>query len=268
MVMFRKRQNHMDWKSIASGRSVDAVMRDPTDESINEIQRSLENLTFGKIKSKALPELDVIIKGFEYAQLTIEYLLNVQESLSSALSNTQRDLEDERIRADELERKERKSRNNGKKLKECQATLQAASYMLTQFGVETTPLRKMCEDGLRGAKAPEYVWVPAFLDPYDGKAFQSAEFLKRHLYSKNLEEVKSDLNSGKYSAATDYDFTAAMAKSVDISPAEEAKVPQPRDEIEGCYHLSSCATFIECCLHMFNLSFLSFENYTQLLLRD
>jgi hypothetical protein len=233
MVMFRKRSKPIDWKAIASGRSVDAVMRDPSDQSINEIQSSLENITFGKIKSKAVPEMEVLVKGFEYAQLTIEYLLNVQESLSSALSLSQRELEEERIRIDELERKEKKSKSNAKKLKECQATLQAASYMLTQFGVETTPLQKMCEDGLRGAKAPEYVWVPAFLDPYDGKAFQSAEFLKKHMFSKNVESVKSDLNSGKYSAPTDYDLTMAMSKSAEVPPVEEAKIPQPRDEIEG-----------------------------------
>mmetsp|Transcript_6834 Transcript_6834/g.8263 ORF Transcript_6834/g.8263 Transcript_6834/m.8263 type:complete len:1829 (+) Transcript_6834:147-5633(+) len=237
MVMFRKRSKPMDWKSVATGRSVDAVMRDPSDSSLTEIQNSLENITFGKIRHKNLPDIDVVIKGFEFAQLTIEYLLNVQESLSSALNDSQNELEEERIRFKELERKEKKYRSAAKKLKECQTTLQAASYMLNQFGVETTPLQKMCEDSSNGAKPPEYVWVPAFLDPYDGKSFQSAEYLKKHMYSRNIALIKADLNSGKYGVATDYDLTVQPSvKEPEPETFEETRIiapPHPHDEIEA-----------------------------------
>lgn len=236
--MFRKRSRPIDWNVIAEGRSTEAIMRDPSDLSVSEIQTNLENITFGKIRTKSLPDIQVIIKGFECAQLTIEYLLNVQESLSSALNISQRELDEERSRSAELEKKEKKSRSAVRKLKECQTTLQAASYMLNQFGVETTPLRKMCEDGARGAKAPEYVWVPAFLDPYDGKSFQSAEYLKKHMFSRNLDSVKADLNSGKYCAATDYDLAnlTTTHKAPETQYAEEPAIespPNPRDEIEA-----------------------------------
>lgn len=185
---------------IAAGREVEELMRDP-DTGISEIQTQLNTVCYGNLRDGVDQEKLLLLKALGYGQLTIEYLLHVQDSLAAACQKSKEEADDWRAQAEELARKEKKSRGAAKRLRECQTTLQAASHMLTQFGVDTEPLRRMCEDtrgGSGGARAPEYVWVPAYLDPYDGKAFQSAEYLKRHMFGKHALDVKADLLSGRF----------------------------------------------------------------------
>lgn len=198
MVAFRDRRRAPDWNQVAQAREIDEVVRNG-DNGLEDIQTLLDNITFCNLRrDSARQSHDLIIKGFEYAQLTIEYLLNVQEQLSSALAKSQEELEEQTARVEEVTRneriQERRARTGAKKLRNCQSTLQAASRMLVQFGVDTTPLRRMSEeDQMDGAPAPEYVWVPAYLDPYDGKAFQSADYLKKHMYTRHAQQIKADL---------------------------------------------------------------------------
>ncbi len=98
---------------------------------------------------------------------------------------------------DEFEREMRKERKARKKLLanlgDIQTTLSAASHMLTKFGVDTEPLRRMCEGDFGeggGGKAPTYVWIPSFLDPFDGKSFQTAEHLKRYMFAHHAAEIR------------------------------------------------------------------------------
>ena len=188
MVAFRDRRRAPDWNQVAQAREIDEVVRNG-DNGLEDIQTLLDNITFCNLRrDSARQSHDLIIKGFEYAQLTIEYLLNVQEQLSSALAKSQEELEEQTARVEEVTRneriQERRARTGAKKLRNCQSTLQAASRMLVQFGVDTTPLRRMSEeDQMDGAPAPEYVWVPAYLDPYDGKAW---DFTRRDKRERQL----------------------------------------------------------------------------------
>ena len=206
MVAFRDRRRAPDWGAIAAAREIDEIVRDG-DAGLNDIQSLLDNVTFANLRKDELPNLKLLVKGFEYAQLTIEYLLNVQEQLSSALTKSQEELEEQAARVEEVARneriQERRARSSAKKLRNCQSTLQAASRMLAQFGVDTTPLRRMSEeDPMDGGPAPEYVWVPAYLDPYDGKAFQSADYLKKHMFTRHAAQIKADL--GYYGDGGDF----------------------------------------------------------------
>jgi hypothetical protein len=233
MVTFRTRYEPMNWKMIAAGRDVDEIIRNPV-VGLGEIQTQLSSLCYGSLRDGKDQENKLLVKALGYAQLTIEYLLHVQDSLAASVLKTQHELDDWRAQAEELSRKEKKSRHTGKKLRECQTTLQAASHMLEQFGVDIEPLRRVWEDrsgGSGGARAPEYVWVPAFLDPYDGKAFQSAEFLKKHMFGRNGQEVRADLQSGRYgkSVVLPHETSVVEDQNVPMTPLLAA----PRDAIES-----------------------------------
>jgi hypothetical protein len=162
MAVFRERWRPLDWDEIAKGKAVESTVRDPLDTA-ELVQNHLDNLTFGKINRNSLPEPALMMKALEYSQLTIEYLLQVQESLSVSLLRANEVL-------DESVRKENKARGNAKKLKDTQATLHAASSMLATFGVDVDALQNMTEAGGSSTnQSSAYVWVPAYLDPYDGK---------------------------------------------------------------------------------------------------
>ena len=257
MVAFRKRSKSLDWAAVASSRDVAEVLRDPADLGLRAIQKNLDNITFGKVSKP--PDEAALIKGFQYAQLTVEYLLHVQESLTTALGNAQAELAAERGAADDLRRKVSRHRHAPRQLRDCQATLQAASAMLAQFGVDTTSLQRMYDSSSSSSSSrpPEYVWVPAFLDPYDGKAFKSAEHLRRHMVARHSDELASDLASGSVgfsasSQAHGHTFAASAGRHLG-SPGGRASfgatgsgggggsgceagpgpVPAPRDAVEA-----------------------------------
>jgi hypothetical protein len=87
----------------------------------------------------------------------------------------------------------------------------------------------------------DQVWVPAFLDPYSGKSFKSAEYLKRHMYGQHADEVISDLERfGEPSKASSYKREAKeeMPQAPLPNPAPPADssppaVPLPMDDIEA-----------------------------------
>jgi hypothetical protein len=201
-LSFRTRSRPIDWGQVNRGLPVDAVLKDAIHVGPEEIQSQLDNLCFGKCVAAGV-EQATMVKGFELCQLTIEYLLNIQESLAANLERSREELEQQR-------KKERKARAANKLLQtnltDLQTTLSAASHMLTTFGVNTEPLRRMCEGDFGeggGAKAPVYVWVPAFMDPFDGKSFQSAEHLKRHMFGHHGAEIRACLASGRGGGASD-----------------------------------------------------------------
>ena len=78
------------------------------------------------------------------------YLLNVQESLSAAVGRSKDEVAEERLLVEELRTNERvqdrKCRSLQKQCRQFQSTLQAASRMLANVGVDTTALRRMSEE--------------------------------------------------------------------------------------------------------------------------
>lgn len=197
-VVFRHRHGSPDWSKIASSPAIDEVV---ANSDVASLQDLVDTITFSHIKQEDFARCDysLMVKTFGYAQLIIEYLLNVQTSLSVALKRTKEDLEEEKMLVEEKTRdeklQEQRARALHRQVRQKQGTLQAAARMLAEFGVDTTALRRMSEDtwGDTGATQAEYVWVPAYLDPFDGKAFQSAEHLKKHMYRKHHAQIRAEL---------------------------------------------------------------------------
>ncbi len=80
---FQQRRSKIDVRSI-SKLDLDKIVREV---DVEMLQKSLENITFGKLELddlKYMPD-DLIIRLFQVAQYTIEYLLFAQEELTSNL---------------------------------------------------------------------------------------------------------------------------------------------------------------------------------------
>lgn len=202
-IAFRQRRGAPNWDSINSAPSIDDIL---SSSDLSPIQDLLDTLTFTQFKTDNLPlySPDLMVKTLKYMQLTIEYLLNVQESLSAAVGRAKDELSEERLLVEELRTNERvqdrKCRSMQKQCRQFQSTLQAASRMLANVGVDTTALRRMSEEAFADpvGTSSEYVWVPAYMDPYDHKAFQSPEYLKKHMFRKHGKQLIADINSGFY----------------------------------------------------------------------
>ena len=88
--------------------------------------------------------------------------------------------------------------------------------------------------------------MPAFLDPYSGKSFKSAEYLKRHMYGHHGDEVRSDLerygepskvpSSSSFKRETKEEMPQAPVPAADSSSSTVAlptAVPLPLDDVEA-----------------------------------
>ncbi len=126
-MAFRVRSKPIDWSLIAKGRAVGDIVIDTSDLASKDIQFHLENIAFGQCSG--LPSDSALtIKGLQYAQLTIEYLLHVQETLSFALQRAHDVAEEVRVRSEEalsdVNKRELKARRKSEaKLLDCQTTL-------------------------------------------------------------------------------------------------------------------------------------------------
>lgn len=87
--------------------------------------------------------------------------------------------------------------------------------------------------------------MPAFLDPYSGKSFKSAEYLKRYMYGHHGDDVRSDLErygepskalSSSSKRETKEEVPQAPVPAADSSSSTVAlppAVPLPLDDVEA-----------------------------------
>jgi len=138
MVSFRPRTRPLDWAAVGAAREVEAVAQSPSAAAVQDIQGLVNNVAFGDARDPPSPEL--LQKAFGFAQLTIEYLLHVQETVTKSLEAAQAELATERLALDAARTKLSRRQGQGRELRDCQTTLAAASTMLAQFGVDVAPL--------------------------------------------------------------------------------------------------------------------------------
>jgi hypothetical protein len=161
MVSFRPRTRPLDWAAVGAARDVEAVARSQA-AGVQDIQVLLNTVAFGDASTPPSPAL--LHKAFGYAQLTVEYLLHVQESLTASLEVAHADLASERERLDKTTAKLLRRQGQGRELRDAHTTLAAASTMLAQFGVDAAPLLQRASQHGGKRAAPMQVRAPRSRD--------------------------------------------------------------------------------------------------------
>ena len=112
---FRQRAGHVNWSKLQS-LNIDKII---TDVDLDTLQSLLDDLTFSNIRSSEVPFTTFVsnsyngggeseslaVKGMQFQQLIVEYLLNVQESLNATSEHILGELRAAALHVKELDRK-------------------------------------------------------------------------------------------------------------------------------------------------------------------
>ncbi|CAK4733866.1 unnamed protein product [Aphanomyces euteiches] len=181
---FRQRRGRLDTRAIAQI-DLNRVVRE-TD--IDTIQSQLENLAFSDITLQDFDQYsdEYFLKLFQIAQLSVEYLLNVQESLVSHAEQLENQCEqalvDTKNLTEENEKIEMEVQMLKQEIKQKQNTISTYELMLLTQQKQSTTMKELPQAQDIQKTAP----VECILC---NKKFLSVEYLVKHQKKKHVNEA-------------------------------------------------------------------------------
>ncbi|DAZ98462.1 TPA: hypothetical protein N0F65_001163 [Lagenidium giganteum] len=225
---FRQRAGKLDTRTIARLDLREII--ETTD--IDTIQRHLENLAFSDVTLEDVQQYSdaYFLKLFQIAQLTLEYLLNVQESLVRHSENLETQCESLLDECKEIEAENNKMQTEmtclKKEIKHKQNTIATFELMLLQSSVQrqrtfdTDKENILSSSNLAREGAEEgHISLAPVSCILCGKKFVSAEYLVRHQTRKHAD-VHSLPREKKKSAAKRQDSSSSSDSSASSTKAK------------------------------------------------